>query len=67
MKYAIVYLSIPLDESGEPTEADAQAIGEIVQRACDSTFPLSLLEGVEVMGTRLTRNNLVAPALSRLA
>lgn len=63
MRYAIVYLSVPLgSEDDEPTEADAQIIGEVVQKTIDSATPLY---GVELMGTRLARNKLIAPGLIR--
>lgn len=66
VRYAIVYLAVPLfAEDGEvpPQEEDAAAIGEIVWSSVVSSAPL---DGVQLMGTRLTKNNLVAPGISRI-
>lgn len=65
MKYAIVYLAIPFgDDDVVPiTEDDAAAMGELVLRVVQTTTPIT---GASLIGTRLTRNNLMAPALTRL-
>jgi hypothetical protein len=61
-KYAIIYIAVPLSaEEGEapPNEDDAQAIGEAILRGVP-------LYGATLVGTRLTSNDLVAPAVSRI-
>jgi hypothetical protein len=65
MRYAIIYLAVPLADEmdGEETsEEDAAAIGEIIHFSINRYAPV---EGVELIGTRLTRNNLVAPGITR--